>query len=289
MNSCNRLEALLGAKHPYLGEIERMRKFVLAVPFEKFYEPVSVIQGIRKKRKLTNLTPEMVNAWIQHVYCASRVRMLTLEEGALGELGAERLLTSMALIRSHVEAAGMACLCHHELRQWAETGDSSSVEELIPPTFLGTSMVRAQKKAESLEGTLLLSEQDKIPIGRMVSALDDFISCGELEGRAHSLYGFLCEYTHPNMRAVRDHIVTEDHEAEGWFHCYRVQAELTEEHFVMALRALMSSMKAGHAACEMLRRTEAGFDGTRGFLQFPDDDDVKEIWELFLNWPEGLS
>ena len=188
-----------------------------------------------------------------------------------------------------MEAAGMACLCHYEVRQWVETNDSSSIKELIPKTFFGTSMVRAQKKNKELEGSLFPSAQDKVPIGRIISALDDFISCGEPAGHAHGQYGFLCEYTHPNMRAVIDHVDTEDHEVEGWFHCYRVHAALDDEHFVMALQALMTSMKAGHAACEMLRRTKTGFDGTRGYLQFPEDEDRQEIWDTFLKWPEGIA
>ena len=288
MSRYDRLEAVLGVGHPYLTEIQRMREYVLLVPFERFYEPVSVIEAAGKTRRTVNLTPEMVNAWTRHVFCASRVRMLNLEDGVLDELNAGRLLTAMVLMRSHVEAGAMACLCVHEIRKWTNTGDSASIEELIPPTFFGTSMVRAEKKTQALEGTLLFSEQDKVPIGRMISALDEFMSCGKPDGRAHTIYGLLCEYTHPNMRALKDHTTTDNDSVEGWFHRYRVNAELSKNNCIMALHALATSMRAGHAACEMLRRMKTGSDGSRGYLQPPDEDDLKEIWETFCREPEDV-
>jgi hypothetical protein len=254
----------------------------MSLHFDKFYEPVSVIEWVGKKRRIVNLTPELINAWIKHVYCSSKTRMVNFERGALSELSEERLLTAMSLIRGHMEASGMACLCHNELRNWVETSDDVSIRELIPPTFLGTSMVRAQKKDKDIEDQLFLSEQDKVPIGRMISALDEFMTLGNAAGKAHGFYGLLCEFTHPNLRAVRDHTDTQEHPVEGWYHCYNFDANLSTDHYLMALEMLLLSMKAGHGICEMLCRTQSVQDNDRGMLHFPNNDELREIWETYL-------
>jgi len=181
------IDSILGKDSPYLIEIEKMRNSILSIPLDRFYEPVSVIDASHKKRKIIGLSPELVHAWVKRVSYSSRIRMINLELGALSELDALRVLTAMILVRSHVEASGFACLCHNELKKCIETGDRSGVEELIPQMLLGTSMVRAQKKDESIAETLLLSEQDKVPIGRLISAFDEFLSCGDTNGHAHTL------------------------------------------------------------------------------------------------------
>ncbi len=270
---------------PYLDKIKRLQDYVFSIPFEKFYEPVSAI----KKHKIIYLTSDLVNAWVRHVCYASRVRMLNFEQGALAELSTKRLLTAMALIRSHMEASGMACLCHYELRKWLETKNSSSIEELIPQTFFGTSMVKAQKKAEVIGGMLHTVEQDGVIINQVISAMDDFLSCGKLPGYAHVAYALLCEYTHPSMRAVKDYIDTQEHPVEGWLHCYRMDADLNDEECIEVLKVLLTSMKAGHAVCEILRRTKLGSHDTEVYIEFPEKEDMLEIWDSFLKWPERLS
>lgn len=281
------IESILGKNDPDLTDIIRMKDYCLSIPFETFYEPVSIVDGLSgKKRKLINLSPEMVNAWAKHVCYSSRVRMINFEEAALSEISQGRLIPAMVLIRSHLEAAGLACLCNDEIRNWIKTQDASSIQELIPPTFLGTSLYRAKNKDERVEDVLFLSEQDKVPTSKIVSAFDNFFSKNDPTGRAHALYGLLCEYTHPNMRAVKDHIDVENDEVEGWRHNYRLKAKLVKEHYLMALNSLRCSMKAGHSACEMLRRTEFGYDGENGYIVLPNNDDLREIWEMFVKWPE---
>jgi hypothetical protein len=248
------IENIIGKNNPDLTDILNMRDYVLAIPFETFYEPVSITEGFGNRRKLVNFTPEIINAWVKHVCCSSKVRMLHLEEAALSELSHARLLSSMVLIRSHLEAAGLACLCNDEIRKWLETSDPAIIQELIPPTFLGTSMFRAKKKDTTVAAMLYLSEQDKVPSSRIISALDKFFSSGDSTGVAHSFYGFLCEFTHPNMRALKDHVNVVHHEPEGWSHSYQLQAKLDKEHYIMSLNSLRRSMKAGHTTCEILRR-----------------------------------
>jgi len=289
MTPIKKLERVLGDNDPDLTDIVHMRNYCQTIPFDTFYEPVSIIDGLGKKRTLVNFTPEMVNAWVKHVCYSSKVRMINLEEATLSELSQARLIPAMVLIRSHFESAGLACLCQEELRKWIETNDSLSIQQLIPATFLGTSLFRAKKKDESLEGMLLLSEHDKVPSSRLVAALDNFFSTGDPTGRAHSLYGFLCEYTHPNMRALRDHIDIKDHETEGWFHDYLIDAKLEKAHYSMALNALRSSMKAGHSTCEMLHHTQFGYDGDEGCITLPTENDLSVIWDNLAKWPEFVT
>jgi len=286
MNPLKKLEKILGENDPDLTDIVRIRNYCLTIPFDTFFEPVSIIEGLGKKRKLINLTPEMVNAWVKHVCYSSKVRMVNLEEASLSELSQARLIPAMVLIRSHLESAGLACLCQEELRKWIKTNDSKSIRELIPATFLGTSLFRAKKKDESLEDMLFLSEHDKVPSSRLVSALDNFFTTSDPTGRAHSLYGFLCEYTHPNMRALRDHIDIVEHEIEGWFHDYQFEAKLGKDHYSMALNALRHGMKAGHSTCEMLRHTQFGYDGDEGSITLPTEEQLRAIWDNLAKWPE---
>lgn len=266
-----------------------MRAFVQGKPLERFYEPVSIIEWTGKQRKLVNFSPDLLNAWIKHASYAARVRMLELEGGVLSEIAANRLLTSMTLIRCHMEAGGMACLCNQELHKWLRSNDNTSLLEIIPATFLGTSMVRAQKKDGTLEDSLLLSEQDKIPIGRLISSLDDFISGGDPKGKAHGMYGLLCEFSHPNMRAMRDHIETKEDAQEGWHHTYNAESRLSTKHHTMVLHSLLTSMKAGHSVCEMLRKTIIVHEGGNAKLYPPNEEALKEIWDSLLAWPEGLE
>jgi hypothetical protein len=294
MSSYPWIDSLVGSGHPDWAEVQRITDYVQSIPFESFYEPVSGLEIAGKVRRLLNLTPDIVNAWVRHVFYSSRVRMLNLERGALAELNDRRLLTAMILIRSHMESAGMASLCHQEIRRWAETNDGSIIKELIPKTFFGTSMVRTQKKAKDLEGALSPSEHDHIPSGQLISALDYFISLGEPNGYAHFQYGLLCDYTHPNMRAVKDHIEIKEFDTEvtgveGWFHLYKITPEWTEASYIMALHVLMISMKAGHAVCEMLRRTRFSAEGDKGRINFPSNDDIRDIWETFFEQPSGTS
>lgn len=284
------IESIIGKQSPYLFEIDKMRREILAIPFETFYEPVSVIDASHKKRKIIGLSPELVHAWVKHVSYSSRVRMINIEQGILSELDSLRILTSMILARSHVEASGFACLCHNELKKCIETGgDSAAIEELIPQMLLGTSMVRAQKKDDTITETLLFSEQDKIPIGRLISALDDFMFCGEPSGHAHSLYGFLCEFTHPNMRSVMCYFDTEEHEEEGWYNSYRFNSKMSRDEVEMVLHILIRSMKAGYSACEFLNRFQFHFEVGNTYIGLPDEEDVKKVWETFFKWPENLK
>ncbi|MDD2324960.1 MAG: hypothetical protein PHW63_02970 [Alphaproteobacteria bacterium] len=285
----NRLRKLDTELSLLVEEVLRIRNYTAPVVLEQFYEPVSVLDAKGKKKTLINFTPEMLNAWICHSSQASFIKMKELEEGILSEICEGRLLSAMTLIRSHFEAAGMACLCIDELNKWFQTDDSSVLRDIIPITFLGTSLVRASKKFSPLEDGLLFSEQDKMPTSKLISAIDAFVSSKEPTGKMHSYYGFLCEFTHPNLRALRDYIKTEMHEIEGWIHKYKSKADLTKKHYGMMLDVLLTSMKAGHASCAMLREIRITEQDGNVLVHGPDEPQLKEIWENLYFFPEELN
>lgn len=257
---------------------------------ERFYEPVSVIEHAGKTRQLMNLTPESVNGWIKHVCYSSSVRMMSLATGALSELENSRLLNSMVLTRSHMEAAGLACLCNREIRAFASCGDDSKLRDLIPKTYLGTSMIRAQKKCPTVSPSLSLSECDKLSSASLISAFETFFSDMGMDGKVHAQYGLLCDYTHTSIRAMRDYTITEEEVSkftgvEGWHHQYTHSPKWTKKHYAMAIEMLLGSMKIGHAAAEMLRRTSIKAEGDHAYFVFPTTENLHGIWDLFLKLP----
>lgn len=284
MKELDRIKSYIGSNHYLIDEISRIQSLVNNETFEEFYEPVSVIEHVGKKKTLVNFTPQIINAWIKHVYYSTKTRMINFEHAALSELSQSRILTAMPLIRCHMEAAGMACLCESELRKLVKTSDEGPLRKLIPSTFLGSSLVRAQKKDKGLAGHLTLSEQDKVPIGGMISALDDFLTMGNPRGKAHGYYGLLCDFTHPNLRAVKDHTDTHDHPEEGWYHLYNIDGNLTPDHYLMGLDILLLSMKAGHGICQLLKRTSFEYHHDQAIMNSPDETELRQIWDNYLKY-----
>src|SRR4030088_3050166 len=91
--------------------VGRISTAVGAIPIESFFEPVSLIELSGKNRVLNAIGPQELTSWSRHVAYGARMRMCFLEASILDSLGAERVLVPMILLRSHLEASGLAAYC----------------------------------------------------------------------------------------------------------------------------------------------------------------------------------
>src|SRR5687767_4173447 len=113
MPPIRRLSALvdqLSERLPQASETIRLiRAFDSAandLPWETFYEPVSLIERDEKGRsRHINNDPSMLNAWAKHMAYSMRARLRSLEPSILYELLDGTSLGASTLLRAHLEAA----------------------------------------------------------------------------------------------------------------------------------------------------------------------------------------
>src|SRR3990170_9024410 len=81
-----------------LDDIARLRAYIDGIDCSPFFEPVSFIQITKgEKRSLLSLDAETLASWANHVSQSSRVKMCSLENGALNEVFNTRFLNAMVL------------------------------------------------------------------------------------------------------------------------------------------------------------------------------------------------
>src|SRR5438105_3067898 len=103
---------VIGATFPAAAEtvaaIELLNERVNALPYDQFFEPVSVTLAVGKKRELLEIGARDLNAWTRHISFGTRCRMRALESAVLLNFGTGETLAALVLLRAHLEAAAMA-------------------------------------------------------------------------------------------------------------------------------------------------------------------------------------
>lgn len=276
-NICESIELKSEASKRYLVHIKRIRRYIRSLNIDSFFEPVSVIEDFNGSQKLGHIDGDLINSWIQHVCYSSRIKMMELELGILREISEDCLLSSMVLIRSHMESAGLVAYCYKKFRESLQKENFNELEFIIPKTFFGTSIFRAGKHNEWIKSSLKLAERDKISTSKLISALEEHSI--NSEGSIQGYYALLCEFTHPNLRAMKDYIKSTEKPIEGWEHQYTTNITFSKEHFKMSLELLLCFMKTGHTITETFRNMYL-FE-SNGIVQLhqPDESQLKGIWE----------
>ncbi len=256
---------------------------VSTLPIQEFFEPVSVIDASKKKHELIAISPEHLNAWTQHIAYSTRARMRQLERAMLAEAAQDRMLSAMVLIRSHMEAAGLAALCINTFTEFVKSEDIHALRELMLKTMFGTSLKRAAKKDETLDEILRMSEQETITISRAIDAMDEF---GQSGRRCKRMYALLCECAHPNPRSAKgfmEAIMRRDE--AGWTIKYHEREDFGDKYVNMAFHCLCHSMRVGYAASELLRLSRSVSTDEGASFSGASDEDFKRIWTKIMQMP----
>jgi len=282
----------IGARYPAVQQtveaILRLDVEVDRLPTIPFFEPISLVEVVDGKRRLIDISPDLLSAWCQHAAYGSRVRMRSVERGIVSELEAGQLLCAMVLLRGHMEAAAQAAYCEELLVDAASSGKWDGMGEILLRTMLGTSLRIAARRVPEINEFISPAEHFPLEIGETIKALDRFAAAGHSPGR-HSqvLYSFLCEFAHPALRGIRASFEATEDEFRGWTIRYRSDSRevISEADIPTALEILVENMRYGYACSELLRRSRVTGVFPALTLEPPSSDDGHFIWSQLLQRP----
>ncbi len=280
-----KLRSLYPASTGQLDLIENIRQEMSSQPLEEFFEPVSVIDTSNEGRTLVSISPESLAAWTKHIAYSTQVRMCALESAILSELAEGRLLSSMVLIRGHMEIAGLAALCEEILIESMCTRNLERLEDLILKTLFGTSLSQMAKKDKTTDEMLLLSAQRTIRIDSAIEAMDKFASQGKVGMCYRRFYALLCEFAHPNYPGVKSFIQVLNKNEGGWLVKYQDDEEIEDAHIDMALQMFSDNMRVGYAASELLRLARFSGSVTEIAYASASEGEVERIWARIIQLP----
>jgi len=264
-----------------MRQLERFSRAAEQLPWEPFYEPVSVIEHDQKGRgKHLNVDAPMLGAWAKHMAYSMRIRMRSFEPIVLRELAVGTTLGASTALRAHLEAAAMASLCLLRLNEARTDEGLEKLASLIPKTLFGTALSNKAKKDERVLEMLSFAEQQTITICTAIRALDEFAYGDAANGSTEILYALLCESGHPNHRGTLTFVTSKDVEPEGWRISYAPAEDAGLSVVIGVVDGLRLSMRGGYAASEMLRVAEF-LDGPRPYRGTPMDEGQR-IWSTFL-------
>jgi hypothetical protein len=186
----------------------------------------------------------------------------------------------MVLLRSHVEAAGLACLAERTLSKSAHDGDLEPLQVLISKTLFGTALHRTAKKDEELQDLINQSAQETITIAAAIDALEQFVG-PESTGVFRRNYAILCDFAHPNIRGVAGFSRVLEESDEGWTIQYSYAEKVEEPHVSMVLDLFYSSVGLGYCASEILRLCRFTQDDCGFEIYSPTEVEMRGIWERF--------
>lgn len=258
-----KIEALFPEHGETLQRLRLVRTEALALPYEPFFEPKSVLDLSGKTPRLIAVTLPGVVAWARHIAYSTRVRMLALEPALVASVAAGSLTSAMVLLRSHAETAGLACLALLTLRE----GNHQVLVDLMQRTLFGSALARGWKPFADLADLLPMSESQPLTAGLLMDALDRFVAAGDQgNGRYRAAYGLMCEYAHPNSRGMLGFAQSAE-EALGWQIQYSLTEHVGSDGACMALSLLVEMMRLGYSGSEFLRNgvvheTDTGFSIT---------------------------
>lgn len=266
----------------YVDQIEVINRLAAALPFERFREPVAIMElADSGHNQLINLNAEYLVGWTRHIAYSMRVRLRSLEPAIVHELAAGHALAPQVLMRTHLESSAMAALCLETLME--STPDKLS--KLVPRTLLGTALFNKAKRDEQIAELLAYSEQRTIVISDAINALDRFAYPEGGSTKTSVVYALLCEASHPNHRGTHLFRTTEEVDPNveyGWFIDYSGNEDVPPELTERLVETLLFSMSCGYAATELLRNIDVT-DAPDGYKVHGVPDEVgTRIWSAFV-------
>jgi hypothetical protein len=270
-----------------LERINRLRNTVASLNDELIFEPVSVITWAKgKPRRYADFTPFHLIAGLRHASSSARSRMTMLEDAAILTLGSVGTYPAAVLIRSHMEAAGLAAIALVEGTTAIRSGDIAKVQNMILSLLFGTSLRREGKKNESVDNALLPSEMDPLRAAKLIEALDRYVAIDtEIDRTFRSAYALLCEYAHATMRVSSRFVTMIEPHDYGWLIQYGRTEATDAQEVEMILKMLHNSMRVGHSCAEMLQNI--GLEETDGGIEIllPSEETGQFVWTELLQYP----
>ena len=262
----------------------KIQEAIATEHFDKFFEPVAVVDATNNKRRLLGIEPEYLFAWTRHIAYSTRLKITHLENAVADLLLHEQYLPSLVLTRSHLESSGMAALCLDTLTDCMRDRNVEALERLIPQSLFGTSLYRLGKKDPVTQGLLLTVQGETVTAKNLVDALTKFANSTGGNGDSFArFYSLLCEFSHSNFGGTAEFRRVIEARPDGWVIQYSDSYDRQEESVVMALEILLASMKAGHAACKMLSVVDFAVAGEEVRYQGPSETDMRWIWDAIIN------
>ena len=278
----------LKKKYPKYAErfdsISQIHYTQTKVVSEPFFEPISVLDADTRNRRLINIDPDMLNSWVKHLSHSTRLKMLKFESAVLSELNEGRHTSTMVLIRSHMEVAGLAAFSINTLTESAQRGDIEQLSIIIPKTFFGTSLSRETRHDDSVLDSLTYTEstQSTVTSAQLIRAIDLYMNQEET-GAIRRYYALLCEWTHPNPRASQEYAKVLEEREDGWIIHYTDFSGLDEVALDMATTLLYDNMRAGHSASELLRLARFEMKGEGFYYKPAPENEFQRIWKQLIH------
>lgn len=283
--SAERLRELYPGLCKLLSTCNRIRQAAAIDDPSEFFEPVALIVARgRGPRRLKGVDPIDILAWKNHVTCATRIRLAELENAVLSLLADSNVLAAMVLVRSHLEAAGMATLCLNTLSECMRSGDLELLEELIPKTLFGSALFAQAKNDEVVENFLSMVQGSTVSSRTLVDALEDFVATTGGDAMWFKrIYSVLCEYAHPNFGGTSEYRTATREADRGWIIKYNSSPRRVEESVRDCLEILERCMRVGWASCAMLDLATFELGGEdRVVYQGPSKEQAGRIWADFI-------
>ncbi len=281
--------ATLASRFPKQARlINRVRKLgerARSVERHVILEPVSLQDLTEEKPKLFGLTPADYNAWRLHAAESSAVRMQDLEDGIASELVAERLTSSLILLRAHMEVAGLAAYAANRLWDAAEQPDGwQKLAPAIQKVYFGSSMFIQSRGIPDIRKVIGMGEVYPVGPTDYIKAMDRFAAPGKSPGkRFQATYGLLSESAHPAMRGSKPFSEVLAHRQFAWLIRYHAEETPNPKAVRMVFEILRDSMRIGCGASALLRIAEVGVheDGALG-LKRPTPRELARVFRSFI-------
>lgn len=268
--------------------INRVRKLGMrarAVERQVILEPVSLQDLSEEKPKLFGLKPADYNAWRLHIAESTAVRMQDLEDSVASELLAERLTSSLILLRAHMEVAGLAAYGANRLWDAAEQPDGwEKLAPVIQKIYFGSSLFIQSRNTPEVQRIIGMGEVYPTSPTDYIKALDRFAVPGKTPGKRFQLtYGLLSESAHPAMRGSKPFTEVLGHPRFAWLLRYHSEDPPNGKAVRTVFEILRDSMRMGYGAAGLLRIAEVGVyeDGTLG-LKRPTSREFSRVFRSFI-------
>jgi len=268
-----------------INRVRKLAQRARAVERTDILEPVSLQNLSGDKPELFGVTAADYNAWRLHCAESASVRMHDLEDGIANEFLAERLTSSLVLLRAHMEVAGLAAYAVNRLWDAARQPDGwEKLAPVIQKVYFGSSMFVQSRGSPDIADTIGMGEVYPVNPTDYIKALDRFASPGKVPGkRFQAVYGLLSESAHPAMRGSKTFTEIVDHRQFAWVLRYHAEDAPDAKAVRMVFQILRDSMRIGYGAAGLLRVAEVGLyeDGTFG-LREPTERQFAHVFRNFI-------
>jgi hypothetical protein len=290
MESFEKILNALSEKYPEasveLHKFLRIHLTLKNLKFEPFIEPFSSFERENNLTSFTTeLTPDLVNAWANHVSGSSLTRMGALESAILSEIIEGRLFTCYVLARSHMESASFVSYSAERLSDGIKNKKWDELRDMISKYFFGTSVKNEKENEAAQEYLDMLPEATKrFPPSpkTAIAAMQRYYKNIAKEGKRDFQmdYALLCDYVHHSMVGTRSFINVHEQNNEGWLQSYNHFEKISGNQIKVLLRIILPNMGIGYSNSLMLYHGESQKEKSGITFLFPPREVAMTFYEI---------